>query len=85
MWIETDSSFLASQQLPLRLSLDRREGHTQPRLVSRHGGCNTWIQLADANAEEQDVVIIGGGVAGYVAAIKAGQEGMKVRKSTLRR
>jgi pyruvate/2-oxoglutarate dehydrogenase complex dihydrolipoamide dehydrogenase (E3) component len=25
------------------------------------------------------VVIIGGGVAGYVAAIKAGQEGLKVR------
>jgi pyruvate/2-oxoglutarate dehydrogenase complex dihydrolipoamide dehydrogenase (E3) component len=25
------------------------------------------------------LVIIGGGVAGYVAAIKAGQEGMKVR------
>jgi pyruvate/2-oxoglutarate dehydrogenase complex dihydrolipoamide dehydrogenase (E3) component len=24
-------------------------------------------------------LIIGGGVAGYVAAIKAGQEGMKVR------
>ncbi|KAF2426238.1 dihydrolipoyl dehydrogenase mitochondrial precursor [Tothia fuscella] len=29
-------------------------------------------------AEEQDVVIIGGGVAGYVAAIKAGQAGLKV-------
>ncbi|MCJ1308664.1 dihydrolipoamide dehydrogenase precursor [Agyrium rufum] len=29
-------------------------------------------------AEEHDLVIIGGGVAGYVAAIKAGQEGMKV-------
>lgn len=25
------------------------------------------------------MVIIGGGVAGYVAAIKAGQEGLKVR------
>ena len=25
------------------------------------------------------MVIIGGGVAGYVAAIKAGQEGMKVK------
>ena len=30
-------------------------------------------------AAEHDLVIIGGGVAGYVAAIKAGQEGMKVR------
>lgn len=29
-------------------------------------------------AEDHDVVIIGGGVAGYVAAIKAGQEGLKV-------
>lgn len=29
--------------------------------------------------DEKDLVIIGGGVAGYVAAIKAGQEGMKVR------
>ncbi|KAB8067170.1 hypothetical protein BDV29DRAFT_163661, partial [Aspergillus leporis] len=26
---------------------------------------------------EHDLVIIGGGVAGYVAAIKAGQEGLK--------
>lgn len=37
-------------------------------------------------AEEKDLVIIGGGVAGYVAAIKAGQEGLKVRilpKTTL--
>lgn len=29
-------------------------------------------------AAERDLVIIGGGVAGYVAAIKAGQEGLKV-------
>ena len=28
--------------------------------------------------EEKDLVIIGGGVAGYVAAIKAGQSGLKV-------
>lgn len=31
--------------------------------------------------EEHDVVIIGGGVAGYVAAIKGGQEGLKVKMS----
>ena len=31
-----------------------------------------------ASADEKDLVIIGGGVAGYVAAIKAGQEGLKV-------
>jgi dihydrolipoamide dehydrogenase len=33
---------------------------------------------ANDHAEEKDLVIIGGGVAGYVAAIKAGQAGMKV-------
>jgi thioredoxin reductase len=33
---------------------------------------------ANCSAEEKDLVIIGGGVAGYVAAIKAGQAGMKV-------
>lgn len=31
-----------------------------------------------SSADEKDLVIIGGGVAGYVAAIKAGQEGLKV-------
>lgn len=36
---------------------------------------------SDAPADEKDLVIIGGGVAGYVAAIKAGQEGMKVRST----
>jgi 2-polyprenyl-6-methoxyphenol hydroxylase-like FAD-dependent oxidoreductase len=30
------------------------------------------------------LVIIGGGVAGYVAAIKAGQAGMKVRQKATR-
>lgn len=31
-----------------------------------------------SEAEDYDVVFIGGGVAGYVGAIKAGQEGLKV-------
>lgn len=35
---------------------------------------------ANTLLEDYDVVLIGGGVAGYVAAIKAGQEGMKVGK-----
>ncbi|OXV07273.1 hypothetical protein Egran_04965 [Elaphomyces granulatus] len=34
-----------------------------------------------SSSDEHDVVIIGGGVAGYVAAIKAGQEGLKARLS----
>ena len=33
--------------------------------------------------EEKDLVIIGGGVAGYVAAIRAGQSGLKVRRLSL--
>jgi thioredoxin reductase len=36
------------------------------------------VRQADTFTEDYDVVLIGGGVAGYVAAIKAGQEGMKV-------
>lgn len=31
-----------------------------------------------SEAPEYDVVFVGGGVAGYVGAIKAGQEGLKV-------
>ena len=33
-----------------------------------------------SEAPDYDVVFIGGGVAGYVGAIKAGQEGLKVRR-----
>ena len=41
-----------------------------------------WLGAsADRWTEEKDLVIIGGGVAGYVAAIKAGQAGMKVSKT----
>ena len=42
-----------------------------------------WRRTYATEAEEKDLVIIGGGVAGYVAAIKAGQEGLKVRLSHL--
>ena len=35
-------------------------------------------------AAEHDLIIIGGGVAGYVAAIKAGQEGLKVHQALLK-
>ncbi|KAH8130002.1 hypothetical protein LI328DRAFT_159622 [Trichoderma asperelloides] len=37
-----------------------------------------YIHANGGDLEEKDLIIIGGGVAGYVAAIKAGQEGMKV-------
>ncbi|CAN8104980.1 unnamed protein product [Discula destructiva] len=45
---------------------------TLPSIVPR------WTRSYATEAEENDLVIIGGGVAGYVAAIKAGQEGLKV-------
>ncbi|ROT42699.1 dihydrolipoyl dehydrogenase [Sodiomyces alkalinus F11] len=37
-----------------------------------------WRRTYASASEEKDLIIIGGGVAGYVAAIKAGQEGFKV-------
>lgn len=54
----------------------------RPRLVSSDNGSWNWPPwLTVRRAEERDLVIIGGGVAGYVAAIKAGQEGMKVTRT----
>jgi dihydrolipoamide dehydrogenase len=38
---------------------------------------------ASEASPEYDVVFIGGGVAGYVGAIKAGQEGLKVHPDHL--
>ncbi|KAF2402413.1 dihydrolipoyl dehydrogenase [Trichodelitschia bisporula] len=41
--------------------------------------CNAAFRRGYASeAEERDLIVIGGGVAGYVAAIKAGQAGLKV-------
>ena len=53
----------------------------RPTLVSAHERKNgaAWrLSCIKIFAGEKDLVIIGGGVAGYVAAIKAGQEGLKV-------
>ncbi|CAI6334956.1 unnamed protein product [Periconia digitata] len=57
----------------------------RPSAVSRSTFCapNIYFQGRSrrgyaSEAEEKDLVIIGGGVAGYVAAIKAGQSGLKV-------
>jgi len=47
---------------------------TLPKIVP----ASRWSRSYATEAEEKDLVIIGGGVAGYVAAIKAGQEGLKV-------
>ncbi|KAL6057900.1 Dihydrolipoyl dehydrogenase [Balamuthia mandrillaris] len=50
-------------------------GNTRYTLVSSMPGAARAYATA---AEEQDLVVIGGGPGGYVAAIKAGQLGMKV-------
>ena len=59
---------------------------TRIRLGSWYAGARKhrwkWLGIcADCWIEEKDLVIIGGGVAGYVAAIKAGQAGLKVRRT----
>src|SRR3954471_18530469 len=65
--------------LSSRISRTAARGIASP-LVLRRG-------YATASGDTKDLVVIGGGVAGYVAAIKAGQEGLKVacveKRSTL--
>ncbi|TGO29585.1 hypothetical protein BPAE_0013g00370 [Botrytis paeoniae] len=56
----------------------RQQSSSLPKIVAPSGIANLSRRGYATEAEEQDLVIIGGGVAGYVAAIKAGQEGMKV-------
>lgn len=60
--------------MPLRLVRLRQHRVFFPRHVIRTVCTDMRVRVT----EEKDLVIIGGGVAGYVAAIKAGQEGMKV-------
>ncbi|CAH0036986.1 unnamed protein product [Clonostachys solani] len=50
---------------------------TLPKVVSAPA-LSQWSRAYSASSDEKDLVIIGGGVAGYVAAIKAGQEGLNV-------
>jgi dihydrolipoamide dehydrogenase len=54
------------------------------KLVSRIAIKTGTGTFADCWTEDKDLVIIGGGVAGYVAAIKAGQAGMKVSENRRR-
>ncbi|KAI3392247.1 hypothetical protein diail_5967 [Diaporthe ilicicola] len=64
---------LASRLIP-RTAV--RSAFTKPSLPAV--ALPRWRRSYATEAEEKDLVIIGGGVAGYVAAIKAGQEGLKV-------
>lgn len=54
-----------------------RESRTVPFARSRIPPIYPAQRGYATHAEDYDVVIIGGGVGGYVAAIKAGQEGLK--------
>ncbi|KAF1848534.1 dihydrolipoyl dehydrogenase [Cucurbitaria berberidis CBS 394.84] len=64
-------------------TLDGFSWATRPVSQSTFCASNIYFQSRlrrgyASEAEEKDLVIIGGGVAGYVAAIKAGQAGLKV-------
>lgn len=65
-------TMLTSRLIPRTTVRSAFQKSTLPVIVPR------W-RRSYATESEKDLVIIGGGVAGYVAAIKAGQEGMKVR------
>lgn len=62
--------------------VDEAGNPAPPGKIILHGhrsGLKLIISPGWCGIGDHDVVIIGGGVAGYVAAIKAGQAGLKVR------
>ncbi|KAF7549203.1 hypothetical protein G7Z17_g6541 [Cylindrodendrum hubeiense] len=68
---------MLSSRLISRAARPAFQKSTLPVVVSAPA-LSRWSRGYSSASEEKDLVIIGGGVAGYVAAIKAGQEGMKV-------
>uniref|UniRef100_L2FPJ3 Dihydrolipoyl dehydrogenase n=2 Tax=Colletotrichum fructicola (strain Nara gc5) TaxID=1213859 RepID=L2FPJ3_COLFN len=74
---EVDTAMLSSRLIPRTAAKSAFRKHTSlPAVVPSQ--LSRWSRAFASASEEKDLVIIGGGVAGYVAAIKAGQEGMKV-------
>ncbi|KAG9231427.1 hypothetical protein BJ875DRAFT_506667 [Amylocarpus encephaloides] len=61
-----------------RSALVPRAAVSLPTIVAPSAIARLSRRTYATEADQNDLVIIGGGVAGYVAAIKAGQEGMKV-------
>jgi len=68
---------LASRLIPRHTVRPVVARSTLPKVVSSNT-LSRWSRGYSSSSGEKDLVIIGGGVAGYVAAIKAAQEGMKV-------
>lgn len=62
---------------PACLRAQFRRGYATPAGMSSRHTFHVQVNRL-TRPEEKDLVIIGGGVAGYVAAIKAGQAGLKV-------
>nr|AQT27098.1 putative dihydrolipoyl dehydrogenase [Nilaparvata lugens] len=69
---------LTSRQIPKRIVRMSDWKQLSNSSVAAPSSLFRWSRGFASASEEKDIVIIGGGVAGYVAAIKAGQEGMKV-------
>merc|ERR1711977_793940 len=70
-------TMLASRLIPQHTVRPVVARSTLPTVLTPNS-TSRWSRGYASSSEEKDLVIIGGGVAGYVAAIKAGQEGMSV-------
>ncbi|CZS73986.1 hypothetical protein SNK03_009488 [Fusarium graminearum] len=68
---------LSSRLISRAIARPAFQKSTLPSIIASPS-LSRWSRGYASAAEEKDLVVIGGGVAGYVAAIKAGQEGMKV-------
>ncbi|KAG9250146.1 dihydrolipoyl dehydrogenase precursor [Emericellopsis atlantica] len=68
---------LASRLIPRHTVRPVVARSTLPTVLAPNS-TSRWSRGYASSSEEKDLVIIGGGVAGYVAAIKAGQEGLSV-------
>ncbi|KAK1989465.1 dihydrolipoyl dehydrogenase [Colletotrichum cereale] len=69
---------LSSRLIPRSGAKSAFRRHTSLPTVVTPIQLSKWSRAYASASEEKDLVVIGGGVAGYVAAIKAGQEGLKV-------
>ncbi|CCF32004.1 dihydrolipoyl dehydrogenase [Colletotrichum higginsianum] len=69
---------LSSRLIPRSAAKSAFKRQTSLPAVIAPTQLSRWSRAYASASEEKDLVVIGGGVAGYVAAIKAGQEGLKV-------